>query len=306
MQYYYKMEGNDDDWIQSGDRRSAFYTNLNPGNYLFNVKAVNGNGVLNARGASIMFFVAPYFYQTKAFYALSTILMGLSGWGVHRYRLHQRIKLEQLENELGLQRERSRIAQDMHDDMGANLTRISYMSEVAKTGVADLNETRNRLENISESTRDLVSTVGEIIWATDPKNDTLPRLVTFLRNAAAKLLDYPSIESQLLFPEQIPARTVHAELRRTLYLVMKEALNNIIKHADATRVVVELKLSETKLELSIVDNGKGHQQVPNSNAEEEKGNGLKNMAQRIQDAKGSFEIRSEDGKGTQIRLIVPI
>lgn len=308
VKFQYRLDEHDGEWIEKREGRSATYPRLVPGDYTFRVVATNSRGIPNESGATLFITVKPRFYETTAFFiGIGVAALGMVGAG-HRYFLRRRIVWEHLESEVKLARERSRIAQDMHDEMGANLTRIGYMSEVAKTGASESGKIRSQLENISKTSRELVATLGEIIWATNPQNDTLPSLIAFLRVHAAKLLDYPSIECRLEFPNQIPSISVRSELRRALYLVLKEASNNIIKHAEATRVVVELKLTDAELALSISDDGKGHRQSVNSNVEPGlvNGNGLKNMARRIQDVKGSFTMRSEDGKGTQIFLRVPI
>jgi len=306
VRYRYKLVGWNKEWREDLTRRSAFYTDLDPGTYKFQVQAANGDGVWNRQGATLVLEVAPYFYQTSTFFCLVGFMIAASGWGAHRLRLRRILNLEQLQNEVRLQKERSRISQDMHDDMGANLTRISYMSEAAESAVPHSGPARSHLENISETSRELVATLGEIIWATNPRNDTLPSLIAYLRGSAATLLEYSSIECQVDFPRNSPPLRIPSEFRRNLYLILKEALNNVVKHAEATLVRVELKLAESQLELTITDNGNGR--CGESHATQNVGsrNGLKNMRHRVHELNGSIDIMAQPGKGTRIRLLVPI
>lgn len=306
VRFRYRLEGRNEDWNEGLNRRSAFYTDLSPGTYRFQVQAANGDGVWNRKGAVLMLEVAPFFYQTSTFFCLVGLMVAASGWGAHRLRLRRILNLEQLQNEVRLQKERSRISQDMHDDMGANLTRISYMSEAAKSVLPHSGQARSHLENISETSRELVATLGEIIWATNPRNDTLPSLVAYLRGSAATLLEYSSIDCQVDFPRDSPPLRVPAEFRRNLYLILKEALNNVVKHAEASLVRVELKLEESQLELTITDNGNGRCGEPHTTQKVGSGNGLRNMRTRVHELNGSVDIMAQAGKGTRVRLHVPI
>lgn len=219
----------------------------------------------------------------------------------NRYRKRQKAKKEQ-ELQAQKEAERIRIARDMHDDVGAGITRIVMRSEQVKLHLQSGKELKNgiveSLEKTAAESRELSHSIGEIIWALNPKNDTLDALCAYLRNYAYDYLDESSIVCNIHFPDTIPNAPVLPELRRNVFLILKESLNNIVKHAEASQVEINLNLSENHFSLTIKDNGKGM----NSDVISSNGNGLGNMKKRTEECGGKFIFSSKKGKGTEISI----
>jgi signal transduction histidine kinase len=205
-----------------------------------------------------------------------------------------------LDRQLMLERERARISQDMHDDVGASLTRISILSEVAKSRDDIPDETRQSLDQISETSRGVMEEMGQIIWALNPKNDTLAGLVSYLRRFANEYLEPTSVNCTFDLPESLPEQALSVEIRRNVYLVVREALHNVVKHSGASNVSIRLKIEDDGFKIEIKDDGKGF----DPDKLEFPGNGLVNMKKRMEDIRGEFRIRSEAGFGTEIELAV--
>jgi len=303
MRFKYRLVGYDSEWHDAGTTRVAFYTNLRPKRYQFEVKACNNHGYWNEAGAKFPFVVEPHFYQTWPFYGLCVAGFIFSAAGVQTYRLRVQRKMLGLEQQAALQRERARIAQDMHDDVGANLTRIAILSELAKEQCDNVSELRSTAETISDMARKVIDNISEIVWVTNPRNDSLDNLAAYLRGYAAEFFDSTPVNCRIEFPETIPALAVKGELRRDIMLVFKEALNNVARHSGANEVAVVLDLQERDdrkvcLTIGVYDNGKGL-------ADRESGpshNGLYNMQERIARRGGIVKIESTPGMGTRVEL----
>jgi signal transduction histidine kinase len=207
-----------------------------------------------------------------------------------------------LDRQLMLERERARISQDMHDDVGASLTRISILSDLAKNKEDVTGETRQWLGQISDTSRNVMEEMSQIIWALNPKNDTLEGLIAYLRRFTNEYLEPTAISCSFDLPETLPARALGVETRRNIYLVFREALHNMVKHADATKVWISMKMNEHGFSIIIKDDGKGFDPVKL----EFPGNGLVNMRKRMMDIGGEIAIKSESGLGTEIELVVSL
>ena len=311
VQFKYRMEGLEKDWSDIGTKREATYNFLPPGDYQFHVIACNNDGVWNETGVSLPFTLLPYFWQAWWFHYLSGLatitIAGAIVWFETRRRLHRR--LERLEREQAVERERSRIAQDIHDDLGASLTRITMLSQSGR-GDAQLPEsvTKN-LDYIFGTARELTRAMDEIVWAVNPRHDTLDSLANYLSRFAQNYLSAAEIRCRLDLPLQLPSQPVTAETRHNLFLAFKEALNNVVKHAAATEVRVELKLEPSRLVLTIEDNGRGFLANPQLVSQPDRissGYGLVNMKRRLADIGGLCEISSDPGRGTTVSFSVPL
>lgn len=198
------------------------------------------------------------------------------------------------------QSERMRIARDMHDDIGAGLTRISLLSEQTKMELQKKNEQESVSENLnrlSSQSRELTRNLGEIIWTMNPKNDTLSGLFSYIRNFAFDFLENASMDCRISFPENIPELGVSPEMRRNVFLAVKESINNIVKHSQATKAEITLQLAESAFSLIIKDNGRGI----GRNSKPGSGNGLLNIKKRIEELNGIYFIESSD-QGVTITL----
>jgi len=205
-----------------------------------------------------------------------------------------------LDRQLMLERERTRISQDMHDDVGASLTRISMMSDLIKNRTDVGGGARQWLGKISDTSRGLMEEMNQIIWALNPKNDNLEGLVAYVRRFAFEYLEPSAVNCVFDLPGELPNRALSVEVRRNVYLVVREALHNVVKHAGATTVWVNLEMNEQGFRIRIKDDGSGF----NPSKLEFPGNGLTNMKKRMNDIGGELVIRSKAGEGTEIKLVV--
>lgn len=301
-QYAYKMEGFDDDWIYTGNRRYASYTNLNPGEYIFTVKGTNNDGIWNEAGTSLKIIITPPFWKTWWFLTAFWLIVAVSVLGTVRYLATRKLKkkIEKLEREHELEKERIRISRDMHDEVGSNLTEIAILSELVKRNVYKPDEAVMHLNSISGQIAEIIDNISQIIWAINPKNDPLESLISYIRNFAKSFLDKANIECSFEITENIPEHHISAEVRRNVFLVVKEALNNIVKHSGASLVKLHLNAEVDKMEIKIIDDGKGIIK------RREHGNGLTNMQKRIEEINGIFILTSEPGKGTSISITVQL
>ena len=302
--FKYRLHGHHDDWIDAGRRRMALYTNLRPGSYRFQVIAANHNGVWNETGADFSFSIAPHFYQTNLFYALIAIGVITFAGVIHRFVLIQRMKLARLQHEVALNKERSRIAQDMHDEMGGTLTEISLLGELASQLESPSSGPTPPIERIKRRSRELVQSMDGIVWATNPKHDTLESLVAYLSQFAQNFLNVGGLRCNLEtpLPGELPDRELTSEIRHNLFLIFKESLTNIVKHSGATEVTVRCSLERGKFLLAVEDNGKGFSSSnmdPNSF-----GNGVTNMKQRIQRIQGELQIGENAPSGTVVKVSI--
>jgi signal transduction histidine kinase len=303
-QYAYKLEGFDNDWIHCGTRRYASYTNLNGGAYVFKVKGSNNDGVWNEEGTSIAVIITPPFWKTWWFTTLLFMaaagLIGGSIWYVEIAKLRRRLRVS--EQEHALERERLRISRDMHDEVGANLTEIAILSELVKRDIRKPEEAEPNVQKIATMARELIDSIGEIIWAMNPTNDMLDHLAGYLREYASEYFGMTPITCHFDFPDQLPHHLLSAEVRRNMFLTMKEAINNVVKHSSATSVELRCRASDHEVEFSIRDNGRGFM----TDALNQNGNGLRNMKKRVEDINGKLQIESQLGRGTRVRLVVPL
>ncbi|MCB0520050.1 MAG: hypothetical protein H6577_04195 [Lewinellaceae bacterium] len=295
-EFMYQMEGVDKDWVKSGKENFARYARLPAGEYVFRMKASNSDGIWSdERRLSIQ--ISPPFTQTPVFYFLLGVLaVGLVGLVV-LYRQKRRDNKRRLEEEKrhALEQERQRIARDVHDDLGSGLSALSLQTEMAryKTSPEELQE---ELERINSTARDLSGKIREVIWTVNARNDSIANLFSYLNQYAVELFENAGIEYQVSLPENMPAITITGEYRRTLFLAFKEALNNILKHAEATEVKVDFEISEKLLQIVVKDNGIGFDL---SLLLKPSGNGLLNMQSRMRDIGGDCQFKT-DKRGTQV------
>ncbi|MEM1042367.1 MAG: two-component regulator propeller domain-containing protein [Bacteroidota bacterium] len=317
--YAARLEGFDAGWVDLGQQRRATYTNLRPGRYTFRVKAANEDGLWNETGAAATVIVWPRFFQTwwfqVLFVGLILTLVGAAVWSVSQRRYRR--ELARLEARQALDAERARISRDMHDEVGASLSEIAILSELAQrdldgdpgsaSGAGSAPSTA-RLSRIADTSRAMLDAIGEIIWAINPQHDRLDRLTAYLREHAARTLDEAGLRVRLDFPAQVPPLTVSAEFRRNVFLVMKEALHNLVRHAGATNATVRLEVDEAALTLTVQDDGcglpGGDGAVPRPSGRG--GNGLANMAHRAGEIDGTLALDAGPDGGTRLTLRVPL
>ncbi|MCD6050610.1 MAG: two component regulator propeller/histidine kinase domain protein [Verrucomicrobia bacterium] len=304
VRFSYQLKDYDPTVIEAENRRSATYLDVPPGRYSFQVMAANSEGIPNVMGKTVGVLVLPRFYQTWWFQIGTAVFAIFLVFISFRYltvrKLRQRLVV--LEQQRVLDRERTRIAQDMHDDLGARITRIGLLTELVRRKAPKNEEMDKVSSRIEEATREVVHTLDEIVWAVNPKNDTLDRLAAFIAQYAEDYFEITPIHCRLDLPTNLPAVPLSAEMRHSLFLVVKESLNNIVKHSEASEVKITLVYKKPKLEILIADNGKGF----SLEEADPTRNGLMNMKKRIEDGGGKLDLSSEKGKGTRIRLQIKL
>jgi signal transduction histidine kinase/streptogramin lyase len=309
VRFRYKLDGLETDWVEAGAQRTAQYSYLKPGDYTFRVTACNNDGVWNAEGAAMRVTVRPRFYEIWEFRALVALLVFGSIVAVVRHLATRRLReqLERLERQRAVERDRTRIAKDIHDDLGAGLTQITLLSELARRDPPT--EVRSHLGQISESARDLTRAMDEIVWAVNPHNDTLDGLATYVSKFTQEYLNVAGIRCRLDLPPNLPPQPLRPEVRHNLFLAVKETVNNIVKHAQASEVHLCLELHPAFFAIIIEDNGQGMAAggAPGSDGQGlrfSSGHGLGNLQRRLTSIGGRCLIQSEPGKGTRVELTV--
>jgi signal transduction histidine kinase len=304
LTFYYWLEGLDDIWTNVGARRVAYFTHLPPGNYTLHIKAETPQGTPSISSAAISFSIEPYLYQKTWFRIILGILLIGSIVGAVRYISLKKLKakLEKIEAQAALERERIRISKDMHDELGAELTKIGLLSEIAKNNfVKNGQSLENDLAKIISASRDVAISMDEIVWAVNPKNDKVDKLCGYIAGYVQEYLSLTEIASTLRMPENIPDAYISAETRHNIFLVVKEAVNNIVKHSKATEVILEISFTEKYMDILISDNGVGI-----GDPVDEFGNGLINMRKRTTDAGGSFSINNKIPTGVVVNISMPV
>lgn len=302
--FKYKLEGFDPEWVDAGPRRVAYYDNLSPGSYKFRVIACNNDGAWNEAGLGVALVVLPHFWQTAWFFTIITLVAVSVLAGSVRHLTSRKLHLELavLEQQHAVEKERSRIARDMHDDLGARLSEVLLLSDLTRKNGGKPEEVRALTGKISRAARDLVDSLDALVWAVNPRNDSLDRFADYVAETSALYLETSGIRCVFELPPRLPALPLSSEVRHNLFLVVKEALHNIVKHADASEARISLCIENDILSLHIADNGRG---FPDS-AYSRSGNGLINMEDRMKKIGASFHIAKRPGNGTLIAVNIPV
>jgi signal transduction histidine kinase/ligand-binding sensor domain-containing protein len=312
VRFKYRLENLDTDWTEAGTRRRVTYPFLPPGDYTFHVIACNSDGLWNDTGDALAIRMLPHFWQTlwfKTFLAVGSCALVGGVVSVVSRRRHRQ-KLERIARERALERERARIAQDIHDDLGASLTRIGLLSESTAGDLENPQRAATNLEQIISTTRELTRSMDEIVWAVNPRHDTLESLSNYISRFAHDFLSTANIRCRLALPLQLPDISVRSEVRHNLFLACKEALNNVVKHSHANEVRLTLEIVPGGLRFVIADNGPGFD-LDQANASSHRhrhapGNGLFNLERRLQQIGGHSRLHSAPGAGTSVEFFVPV
>ena len=291
-QYAYMMEGFDKGWVKSGNRHFVTYTNLDPGNYTFYVRGSNNDGVWNTEGASIKIIILPPFWRTWWFIFCSFIAGGFLIVFLISYRIRHLLNIERF---------RTKLAADLHDNIGSSLTEISIISEVISKKLESFDaaaESINYLKIISDKSRSLIDNMSDIVWLVNPKRDSLYDLILRLRDTYAELSSYKSISFKSENLKSLERVSLSMEHRQHLYLLFKEGINNCIRHSGCTEISLNAFTRGKRLEMILKDNGNGF----NVN-ELSEGNGLSNIQNRAKQIGGILNITSKLGEGTILHFI---
>jgi signal transduction histidine kinase/ligand-binding sensor domain-containing protein len=302
--FRYRLEGLDSQWTDAGTRRSAYYSRLPASEYHFHVIACNSDGVWNKNGAILSFVVLPFFWE-RWWFAPLCWMSGLSlvtAAILARVRQRHRRRLEALDRARVVERERLRIARDLHDDLGGGLTEISLTSALAQDPGLSPQEARQYIHEMGERSVEMVNALDEIVWAVNPKHDDLNSLVTYFCQYAGRFLQGAPLSCRIQIPPQLPATPLTAEQRHSLFLAFKEGLHNVVKHSSASSFRLSVDVTGRMLRMELEDDGCGFSEA----ADGAKGDGLRNMRERLQQIGGHCEITSAPGKGTNLVFTLPI
>ena len=305
VRFKYKLEGIDTGWIDAEGRRTAYYNNVAPGPYKFRVIACNKDGVWSEAGASLAFQLEPHYWQTWWFRGLMVLLVvgGASGTALYATRRKMQRQLQLLQQRHAIEKERGRIAKDIHDDLGSSLTRIMMLGERVEEGLDKREDVGTHINKIVSSARHTVQSLDEIVWAVNPENDTLNGLLEYIGHYADEFFENTDVNCRLELPVELPPFNLAAETRHNLFLMVKEALHNALKHSGATEVRVEVTVENGLIQIVVEDNGQGFDMGVNG---ARKGNGLENMRKRIESLGGQFEIISAPQRGTTLKALLQL
>ncbi len=298
--FRYRLEGLEDTWTEANERRTAYYTRLRPGHYRFVVMAYDTRGNASERGAEFAFTLQPRFFETSSFLATMAGVLVALGAGLWQLKLSIGRRLRRAEELRLVDRERTRIARDIHDDLGAALTRIVFRSEMVARNTLGSANLEAAASGIAEAAREAVQSLAEVVWATNPGRDDLESLANFICQRAEKLLEGLPARLHLEVQQPLPALPLSSDVRHNLYQVVKEALNNAMKHAAASKIVIRLAVNDGELRIAVEDDGCGF----DSQAPASEGNGLENMRSRITALGGTLELVSQPGRGTKVEARV--
>ncbi len=289
-QYAYRLEGIEPDWVYCGSRRYASYTHIPAGRYVFRVKGSNSDGTWNEEGDAVTVLIAPPYWETLWFRGLLVLAVIGAVAGLYNYRVRKLIEMERL---------RLRIAGDLHDEIGSNLSGIALAAEMVGDRLPRGEADRERLAQVSRSARSMVDAIREIVWFIRPGNDSLADLAEKMRELAGVML--PHAQCEFHFSIDGLREKTDVATRRNVFLIYKEALHNILRHAQATVVLVDLRTRGGLLVLRIADNGRGIR------AEDLlQGNGMRNFRTRAGEIGGRVEVTRRPEGGTLVELEVKI
>ena len=299
IQYAYRL--NSDEWITMGNRHMLSFSDLATGDHRLYIRSTNSEGMWLSNEIACLITVRPWWWQTWWF-RIGSVFLAI-GLFIAVTRSYYQRKLEKqkviLERRQAVEKERTRIATDMHDDLGANLSRIKFLSETMGIKKQKQETIEGEINSIRHYSHEMIDKMGEIVWALNEKNDSLSDLLSYTRSYAVEYLSQNGLQSIVETPSQAPTTFVSGEFRRNVYLTVKEALHNIVKHSGASKVDIRVETGK-QLFISIHDNGKGFDETnirPFSN-------GIPNMKKRIATLGGNLEIKNTDG--TTIILVVPL
>jgi signal transduction histidine kinase len=307
------------------EQRTVTYANLQPGSYVFRVRAINSDGITSQKPAVVSFKILPPIWLRWWFVASVTLLVLVLFYLLYRYRLNRLREVntaleeaKRAEENLSkaredrlteLERVRTRIATDLHDDIGASLTQIAILSEVAQQSVKGNGASLHPLKSIANVSNELVETMSDIVWAINPQKDHLRDLIQRMRRFASDILSARGISLEFNAPTFETEIPLGANPRREVFLIFKESLTNIVKHSGATQVRIEFECSRDYLTLKIVDNGAGFDAGNIATAlfaDQKGGHGIFSMKKRAAEMNGKFELGSEAGKGTTVVFQLPM
>jgi ligand-binding sensor domain-containing protein/signal transduction histidine kinase len=291
LKYQYRLDGVDRDWSAPTDLHAVNYAGLSPGTRRFQVRAVNADGQTSPRVATVSLTVVPPFWRAAWFIAVVIGLAAAAAYAAHRRRVARVLELAEI---------RTRIATDLHDDIGTDLSRVAILSEVVRRTSAG-GDGDSHLGSIARIARESIATMSDIVWAINPERDSVMDLVRKMRDQAEEATDGAGIELAFNAPADVASLPLEMDVRRDLFLIFKEAVGNAVEHARCRRLSVTLTVSGRRLHLQIEDDGIGFDP-----AHARDGNGLINIARRADRLGAALTVQSWPQQGTRIRVDVEL
>jgi signal transduction histidine kinase len=304
VRFRYRLDGLDSGWVDAGGRRVAEYPLLPPGQYRFRVAACNEDLLWSKSEAGLALICRAAFWQTGGFRLLvALVVLGGGGWAVKLLATRRlRRRLAVIQQQHALEQERTRIARDIHDELGTLLTGISLLSDRSQTHRDQPEQVAEHLHTISQRARSAVQAVDGIVWAINPQNDRFDHLANYLVQFAEGFFRLTPIRCRLDVPEDVPHIPLGTQERHHVLLAVKEACNNVARHSGASEVWVRLKVDASEFCITVEDNGRGF--VVGTAAEGS--DGLRHMRQRMAEVGGGLDLDSEPGRGTRVKLSAPL
>jgi signal transduction histidine kinase len=299
IRFRYQLAGFDTNWIDPGSERNVTYSRLVSGDYQFHVEACIGDGPWSENPAGLAFAVTPFFWDRWWFRAGVLLLFTSSVIAIVRYISFRRLQAEMrlMEQRAALEKERTRIARDLHDDLGGSLNSVALTLDMVQR-LTPPESMNGKIQHCSTMVRQVARSVDEIVWAINPRNDTLRYMVDYISQFVVEFLHAANIPCRVDLPDTVPNRMVSPEARHNLLLIVKEALSNIARHARATEVLLRVAASEKQVIIIIQDDGRGFNHAPDNASCD----GLRNMRQRIEEIGGQFQLESQPNKGTCVSV----
>lgn len=306
--FRHRLLGLSPDWVEAGTLRQASYLNLRPGDYTFEVSAQNPHGQPSPVAARLGFHIEPRWHERLPVRLAGAAGLVVTTAGLVRWRVRERRRLQELTQQAALASQRSRLAKDLHDGLGANLTELSLLSGLGEPARLPPEVLARRFEQLSRSTHEALHALRDLIWTTNPKADSLPFLVARLCGTAERTLEAAGLGCRLDFPAELPDVALGPDFRRDLLFAVSEALNNAIRHARAREVALRVHLDGARLVIELQDDGRGFEltEVAQRPAAPDRGLGLAALRERLVPHGGACEIRTAPGRGTQVTFVVPL
>ncbi|HEU5054289.1 MAG TPA: two-component regulator propeller domain-containing protein [Hanamia sp.] len=289
--FYYKIQGIDANWHYAGNRGEVEFANLSPGHYTLLLRGSNSNRVYARKILHLYFEIKPPFWNTLWFLLLCFLAVIGIFYSLYRYRLNEVLRIEKLRN---------KISRDLHDDIGSTLSSISILSEMALKKRKE-NQSSEIFHEIRQNTLSLMERMDDIVWSINPKNDSLQNLLIRIKDFASRLFEAKEINYNINIPPKASELQLPLEYRQNIYLILKEAINNIIKYAECNAAEINVIHTGSQLNILIADNGVGFNPLIKTS-----GNGLESMKKRAAQMKAHLTISSKSGEGTTIQLTVKI
>jgi signal transduction histidine kinase/streptogramin lyase len=302
--FHRRLLGFDEGWIEDGKTRTASYPRLPPGQYTFQFTACNNDAVWNDEILSLRFEVIPAVWQTLSFKVTMAIGFAavVGGSVLLAARLRMRRKLARLEQANALERERTRISRDLHDDLGARLTQMALLTDLAADDPTASQDLRGQIRNVATQARGAVQSLDETVWMINPQKDTLAHVIGYVARYAEQFFLPTPILCRQDICRQPPECMMPGKLRRDILMLVKEALNNVLKHSQAAEVWLRIAVRGSAMRITVRDNGRGFEPT----AANPRRHGLENMLRRAESAGIKVTVRSRPGRGTLVALRVKL